>query len=219
MINLLEMKVKINFIQPILGSWPAEEEIYTRYILSKSPSEWQAEEEEESFTERDYDRGVTIFPCDDKGIHLMNYHIKGFLKHAGNVLKDSVKIKNLRSKLDDYVFIKERKIYLYRNGQIIKENDGVLERPLRAMTMQGPRVSLVASEIIEPPAEAAFTIQLIEHKEINLGTIRTLLDYGKFLGIGQWRNGGYGQFEWKEVWVRSNEGEKTKNIVDTVIDV
>lgn len=199
MIRLQEMKVRIKFIQPILGSLPADEEIYTRYVLSKAPSDWSGAEEAEEFTPRDYDKGVTVFPCDDKGVYLWNYHIKGFIKNAGNVLKDQLKIKNLRNKLDDYLFIKERKIYLYRNGRIIPENDGVLERPLRGMTMQGPRVSLASSEMIEPPAEATFTIQLIEHKEITMDTIRTLLDYGRFLGIGQWRNGGFGQFEWQEI--------------------
>jgi hypothetical protein len=212
-----EMRVRIKFTQPILGSMPADEELYTKFIASKAPANWLVDEETENIPEVDYDKGVTVFPQDEKGIFLYNYHIKGFLKHAGNVLKDQLRpknpkgkktkdeekeqmgIKNLRSKLDDYLFVKERKIYLYRNGKIIQEEDGVLERPLRAMTMQGERVALASSEVINPPAEAEFTIQLLEHKEITLDTIRELLDYGKFQGIGQWRNGGFGQFEWVEI--------------------
>jgi len=184
-----EMRVRIKFTQPILGSMPADEELYTKFIASKAPAEWLVDEEVENIPEVDYDKGVTVFPQDKQG----------FLKNAGNVLKEQLKIKNLRNKLDDYLFIKERKIYLIRNGKIIQEEDGVLERPLRAMTMQGERVALASSEVINPPAEAEFTIQLLEHKEITLDTIRELLDYGKFQGIGQWRNGGFGQFEWEEI--------------------
>lgn len=194
-----EMRVRIKFTQPILGSMPADEELYTKFIASKAPADWLVDEETKNIPEVDYDKGVTVFPQDKEGIFLYNYHIKGFFKNAGNVLKEQLKIKNLRNKLDDYLFIKERKIYLIRNGKIIKEEDGVLERPLRAMTMQGERVALASSEVINPPAEAEFTIQLLKHKEITLDTIRELLDYGKFQGIGQWRNGGFGQFEWEEI--------------------
>jgi hypothetical protein len=194
-----EMKVRIKFTQPILGSMPADEELYTKFIASKAPAEWLVDEEVENIPEVDYDKGVTVFPQDKQGIFLYNYHIKGFFKHAGNVLKDQLKIKNLRSKLDDYLFIKERKIYLIRDGKIIQEEDRILERPLRAKTMQGERVALASSEVIDPPAEAIFTVQLLEHKQVKMDTIKELLDYGRFMGIGQWRNASFGSFEWEEI--------------------
>lgn len=194
-----EMKVRIKFTQPILGSMPADEELYTKFIASKAPAEWLVDEEVENIPEVDYDKGVTVFPQDKQGIFLYNYHIKGFFKHAGNVLKDQLKIKNLRSKLDDYLFILERKIYLIRDGKIIQEEDRILERPLRAKTMQGERVALASSEVIDPPAEAIFTVQLLEHKEVKMDTIKELLDYGRFMGIGQWRNASFGSFEWEEI--------------------
>jgi hypothetical protein len=194
-----EMKVRIKFTQPILGSMPADEELYTKFIASKAPAEWLVDEEVENIPEVDYGKGVTVFPQDKQGIFLYNYHIKGFFKHAGNVLKDQLKIKNLRSKLDDYLFIKERKIYLIRDGKIIQEEDRILERPLRAKTMQGERVALASSEVIDPPAEAIFTVQLLEHKEVKMDTIKELLDYGRFMGIGQWRNASFGSFEWEEI--------------------
>jgi hypothetical protein len=194
-----EMKVRIKFTQPILGSMPADEELYTKFIASKAPAEWLVDEEVENKPPADYDKGVTVFPQDKQGIFLYNYHIKGFFKHAGNVLKDQLKIKNLRSKLDDYLFILERKIYLIRDGKIIQEEDRILERPLRAKTMQGERVALASSEVIDPPAEAIFTVQLLEHKEVKMDTIKELLDYGRFMGIGQWRNASFGSFEWEEI--------------------
>ncbi|HPE06283.1 MAG TPA: hypothetical protein PLW50_01025 [Smithellaceae bacterium] len=73
--------------------------------------------------------------------------------------------------------------------------DGVLERPIRAQTMQGPRVSLIRSDAILQGKELGFTLNLIPHKELNKDLLKELLEYGMFNGLGQWRSGSYGQFE------------------------
>ncbi len=120
-------------------------------------------------------------------------------KEAGNVIKDDLGVKNLRAKIDNCVFIFPRKIYIYRNGAVMQEPDDVLERPLRGQTAQGPRVTLVGSERIKAPASIEATIELLMHKELDMNLIRELLNFGRFKGIGQWRNGGFGAFEWEEV--------------------
>ncbi len=86
-------------------------------------------------------------------------------------------------------------------GEIVAEEDDVLERPLRGQTARGERITLLASERVLPPAQIVFTVELIEHKEVTLDTIRAILDYGKYKGLGQWRNGGWGrfEFEWGEM--------------------
>lgn len=201
-------KIKLNFLDGILGSMPADPAIYTKFVAAKAPAGWLSNEEilnaeELAATKEadfDADRNVTVFPQDETGIFLYNYHVKGFLKEAGNVLKDQVKIKNLRSKLDNYVFVNPRKIYLTRpGGEIVAEEDDILERPLRGQTARGERITLLASERVLPPAQIVFTVELIEHKEVTLDTIRAILDYGKYKGLGQWRNGGWGRFEWEEL--------------------
>ena len=198
--------VKLNFLSPILGSLPADPALLTKFIASKAPSPWQATEEEDVAKDREEeytsDRGLTVFATDEKGLFLYDYHIKGFLKEAGNVLKDTedIKIKNLRSKIDNYVFIQPRRIYLCREeGSYIQEEDEIFERPLRAQTMKGPRVSLVASEKIDLPIICHFEIEILENKEVTWEVIQKLLDYGQYKGLGQWRNGGWGRFEWKKV--------------------
>ena len=137
-------KIKLNFLDGILGSVPADPAIYTKFVAAKAPAGWLCDEEilnaEElaASKEVDADRNVTVFPQDETGNIPYNYHVKGFLKEAGNVLKDRVKIKNLRSKLDNYVFVNPRKIYLTRpGGEIVAEEDDVLERPLRGQTARG----------------------------------------------------------------------------------
>ena len=48
-------------------------------------------------------------------------------------------------------------------------------------------------------------VELLEYKskkeegELTLDTLTELLDYGAYHGLGQWRNGGYGQFTWRRL--------------------
>lgn len=181
------MKVKIRFLEPILGTVPKDKEIYKTYIESKNPN---SKEDETVDIQEVEERGWTGFMQDENGIYIFNYMVKGFLKHAGNVLKDNLRIKNLRAKIEDYVFINPRKIYFGK-----KEVDGVIERPLRGMTMQGPRIALARSDYIKEGTEIEFNIEIIPNKEIDEEVIKTLLEYGKYMGLGQFRGGSYGTFE------------------------
>jgi hypothetical protein len=119
--------------------------------------------------------------------------IKGFLKNAGNILKVSVGVKNLASKLQNHVFVFPRKISLGK-----QKPDGVCERPLRAITMQGPRVSLAKSDTVAAGTELKFEIKMVDNKEISADLIKELLAYGELCGLGQWRSGSYGRFIVKE---------------------
>lgn len=194
-------KFKISFTEPLLGSSPADQEIFTRFVASKAPAEWLTTEESDTLPERNDSTGVTVFHEDENGLFLYNYLVKGFLKESGNNLKDcgDIGVKNLRSKIDNYVFVQPRRIYLVRDGKRIIEPDRMLERPLRGMTPLGPRVSLVSSEAVDPPVEIEFTVELVENKEVTFEIIHKLLDYGALKGMGQWRNGGWGTFTWEEL--------------------
>ena len=182
-------RVEIELLTEMLGTVTKDPEVYKTFIESKKPKD--VTEEEYLTVEKIEEKGWTGFHRDEEGIFIFNYMIKGFLKHSGNVLKDNLKIKNLRSKIDDYLFVSPRKIRI--NGEV----EGIIERPLRAMTMQGPRVTLARSDFLKIGTILDFEISLIENKEINWKVIELLLDYGKFMGLGQFRNGGYGQFIWK----------------------
>jgi len=180
--------MKIRLLEPMLGTVTKDPDVYKTYIESKKP---ESETEEEYLTvEKVEEKGWTGFHSDENGLFIYSYMIKGFLKNAGNVLKDEIKIKALRSKIDNYVFISPRRLYL---GQM--DPDGVIERPLRAMTMQGPRVTLARSDYIKAGKEIDFTIVLLPHKEVTETIIIRLFEYGRLMGLGQFRNGGYGNFE------------------------
>lgn len=183
-------EVKIRLITPMLGTVTKDPTVYKTYIESKKPTAL-ADEDESSTVPADIEaRGWTGFHADEKGLFVYDYLIKGFLKHAGNVLKDQLKTKALRSKLDDQLFILPRRVYLGKMAP-----NGVLERPLRAMTMQGPRVTLARSDYVADGVEISFEVRWIEGGVVNEKLIRSLLAYGEMMGLGQFRNGGYGRFE------------------------
>ncbi len=71
------------------------------------------------------------------------------------------------------------------------------ERPLRAQTPMGERVSIAKSESVPAGSTAEFEIQCLDPKLEDM--VRECLDYGVLRGLGQWRNSGKGRFEWEEV--------------------
>jgi len=180
---------KIELTTEMLGTVTKDPEVYRTYIESKKPETLNGEDEYLT-VEKIEEKGWNGFHKDENGLFIYEYMVKGLLKHAGNILKDALKIKALRSKLDDYCFISPRRINL---GQM--EPDGYIERPLRAMTAQGPRVTLARSDYVKAGKVIEFQITLLPHKEISWDTINTLLAYGELSGLGQFRNGGYGRFK------------------------
>ena len=144
------------------------------------------------------DSSGTGFHSDEKGIFIFDYMVRGFLKNAGNVIKGDVGIKQPKSKIDNFVFVKPRRIHLMLDGKNIVKPDGVISRPLRAMTMQGPRVTIAKSDFIRPGAVMNMEFHVVDCDDGKLFTISTLKDilsYGAYQGLGQFRNGSYGQFE------------------------
>lgn len=101
-------------------------------------------------------------------------------------------IKAFKKEIDKLVFVEPRNIPILFDGEM-----GECCRPLRAQTMQGERVSLAFSEQIPAGATCEFTIVLLcdDHEK----AVREWLDYGRFSGIGQWRNSGKGRFRWEEI--------------------
>lgn len=198
MIQTKEMKVKLTFIEPILGTSPANEDIYMDFIGSKAPDAANVEEEVAALgTDAVVEKGMTVFPRMEDGTPFFyDYQIKGFFKDTCGGLRkvkdsESAKIKAYKKEIDKLIFPEPRCILIKFDGEI-----GLCQRPLRAQTMQGERVSLAISEEIPVGATAEFTITMMAEHE---NAVREWLDYGRFSGIGQWRNSGKGRFTWEEV--------------------
>ena len=74
-------------------------------------------------------------------------------------------------------------------------DEGILVRPLRAQTAQGPRVALARS--IALPAGSHMTFELDVQGVVSKALLTDWLDHGRNHGFGQWRTGGFGAFTYE----------------------
>ena len=194
-----KLKVKLTFTESILGTSPANEEVYRDFIGTKAPDAATVEDEVAALgADAVVEKGMTVFPrLEDGTPFLYDYQIKGFMKDTCGGLRKvkgtkSEKIKAFKKEIDKLIFPEPRCIPIMFDGKITE-----CQRPLRAQTMQGERVSLAISEQIPAGATAEFSIVMLsdDHEE----AVREWLDYGRFSGIGQWRNSGKGRFTWEEI--------------------
>lgn len=191
-------KVRVTLLEDLLGTVPKNKELYTDYIASKRPvaslEDQPAAMDDELEMVPEQENGDNIgtgFFSDADGVYLINYQFKGFLKEGANNLKDQLDITALKSKIDNFVFVGPRHIYLK------DAPDGNFERPLRGMTPTGPRVALARSDFIKKGLSFEVEITMLAHAEITQAVLETILDYGLFKGLGQFRNGGFGTFGWE----------------------
>ena len=211
------MHVRLTFIDEILGTASSDPEIHRSYIASKGPDALTLEEELETLTVDEVtEKGMTIFSKDENGNPVLwNYQIRGFFKSACSALRaiqgtKSSKLKAYKKQIDLRIFVfadeqnrAERKIPIKVSGEI-----GSCQRPLRAQTMQGERVTLANSESIPAGSSVEFDIVLLEPEDREM--VEEWLDYGQLNGIGQWRNSGKGAFTWE--YVPKKKGSKIKEM-------
>ena len=193
----MKQKVRITFTEGVLGTCATNKEIYTEFIASKAPDAKTTEEEVEALgVDEVAEKGMTIFPKTEDGTpYLYDYQVKGFFKGACSFLRmvtgsESAKVKAYKKKIDGTIFVSPRRIEFNNYGEIKK-----CERPLRAQTMQGERVSLACSEEIPAGSYIDFEVELLN--ESDFGLLLEWLDYGEKSGIGQWRNSGKGRFTYE----------------------
>lgn len=192
--NTTKYSVKCTFLTPVLGTQPTRD-IAKDYIGSKFVDNAGVLPEDEAATLPEMlEKGTTVFHKNPAGEPLLfDYQVKGFIKEAGRTFNGLHGVKALRSKIDSMVFVSPRMIPLIMpDGSEIE----YLERPLRAETPLGPRVALARSEML--PAGTWFVATLeVYDGPITEDILRDLFTYGKHKGLGQWRNGGFGRFEFE----------------------
>jgi hypothetical protein len=196
-----EIKVRITFTDPILGSQPNDELIYRTFIATKAPDAQSIEEEVAAIGVNEVEeKGTTVFHQLPDGTNCLRFHqVEGFFKEAcsdiGRVkATKSGELKAHKKVISGNVFVKPTMIPISTN-----ENTKIFQRPLRAETAQGPRVSLASSVMVVEGATAEFTIGLLNPALEE--TVLEWLTFGELKGLGQWRNGGYGRFTYEIVSV------------------
>ena len=194
-----DLKVRLTFIEPVLGTSPADEDVYRTFIGSKAPDASTVDDEVEALgVDAVVEKGMTVFPRTEDGVpFLYDYQIKGFFKDTCSGLRkvsktESAKIRAFKKDIDRLIFPTPRCIPFENYGEV-----GHCQRPKRTASPQGEFSSLAISEEIPAGATLTFTISMFsdEHE----AAVREWLDYGRFSGIGQWRNSGKGRFTWEEL--------------------
>lgn len=202
-----KIKVKLTFTEPVLGTWPSNQNIAREFIASKSPDAATIEDEVAALgADAVADKGMTVFPRNEKGEPVLyDYQVKGFFKDSCGMLgriggksetgkkkavNESGKITAYKKVIDGLIFVEPRMIPLKFDGEI-----GDCQRPLRAQTAQGERVSLANSE--EIPAGATCEFEVLCMDDSHEKAVLEWMDYGALRGIGQWRNSGKGRFTYE----------------------
>lgn len=198
-----KIKVRITFTEAVLGTWPSNQNIAREFIASKSPDANTIEDEVTALgADAVADKGMTVFPRNENGEPILyDYQIKGFFKDSCGMLgriggkTETGKLTAYKKVIDGLIFVQPRMIPIHVNGEITE-----CQRPLRAQTAQGERVSLANSEQIPAGSTCEFEIVLLDdsHEKV----VYEWLDYGALRGIGQWRNSSKGRFEYEVLEVK-----------------
>ena len=189
-----DLKVRLTFVEPVLGTASANPELYEEFIGSKRPGGPDPDEVETiPDVDEEVRKGTTVFHRKDETPILYDYQIKGFFKDACGMLRRtsdgaSPKLKAYKKEIDGLIFVTPRHIPMNVNGEGLT----FCTRPLRAQTAQGERVSLARSEQAPAGTTMEFTVSCLKPALERL--VEEWLDYGKLRGLGQWRNSGMGRF-------------------------
>lgn len=194
---MTELKVRITFIEEVLGTASANPEIHEEFIASKAPDAKSTEEEVAAIGVEEYvEKSMTVFPRNSEGRPIIyDYQVRGNFKESCGFLRKvkgslSSKIKAYKKEIDGLVFVTPRMIPIEFEGEI-----GNCQRPLRGQTAQGERIALANSETIPAGATAEFTVHCMVDEDIAL--VKEWLDYGRWHGLGQWRNSGKGAYTYE----------------------
>ena len=193
------MKVKVTFMEELLGTACNNPEVHEEFIASRSADAEKMKEELAALPADELvEKGMTIFPRDEQGNpFLFDYQLKGFFKDSCSALgrvetSESKKLKAYKKIIDGLIFVKPRKILLQlpAGGAI-----GNCQRPLRAQTAQGERIALANSETV--PTGTSFEMEVLMMDPGLENAMMEWLNYGEFRGLGQWRNSGKGRFTYE----------------------
>ena len=193
---MTKVHVKLTFTDDLLGTSSGNPELHREFIASKAPDAAKMEEEVASLgVEAVEEKSMTVFPKMADGTpYLWDYQIRGFFKEICGAMRGipgtkSSKVKAYKKKVDNTIFVEPREIPLDLHSMKIAD----CQRPLRASTMQGERIALANSEVCPQGTTCEFDVLCMVDEDVDM--LRKWLEYGKYKGIGQWRNSGKGRFE------------------------
>lgn len=211
-------KVEIELITPILGTQATDPK--ARQFLEQREVE-QREDEEVPESEApskqtfyihdgaDKDFANVVFPANflPAAPCLLDYEIKGFFKQSAITLPEHLGVpgkkrdypsnQTIKGYIDRWLFISPRHIpFLDSKGERKMQVEGNIIHPIRAMTRQGERITLIDSDLMNEGTRIKFGIALLQNCPIKGEGLSAWLEYGEEgIGLLGWRTGGWGRFK------------------------
>jgi len=184
--------VRLTFTSELLGTISKDKDVYTKFIQKNILDNNGSDELD---TIEDVSTIGTGFHMLEGNPLIYDYVIKGFFKDACSMLRRasdtaSSKLPSFKKVIDGLVFPLPRRILIDTHGSDL----GNLERPLRAQTAKGERVALAKSDTCPIGSTLDFELRILGGVTEKL--LKEWLDYGSLRGLGQWRNAGYGTFDY-----------------------
>ena len=137
----------------------------------------------ETFGELDF-TGTTVFFWDKKKDKptIGNHMIYGFMKAASEAIGRTKKKKNAtmlqsiaytQSIINQHLTIDPQFISFDKGVKEVDDKPYFFQRSLRAMTAQGPRISLAKSEVVEAGAKLKFVMKVMDNSPLTLDVINS----------------------------------------------
>jgi hypothetical protein len=195
---MLLNKYEIKFAQDCLGVQSNNKDLHREYIASKAENPETIEDEVAAVgVDSVMDKALLVFPRVDGKPFVYDYQFKGFLKEACGALARvpgtrSNKLKAYRKVITGLIFPTERKMIFDMAGPL-----GSLTRTMRGDTAQGPRVTILTSEVV--PEGSTFIVPIKLYDDTHEKLLHEWLDYGADFGLLGWRGARFGRFTWKQL--------------------
>ena len=193
------VKFRVELLEEMLGTASANPELYEEFIASKCAAGGNEDEAQTlPDVEESIQKGTTVFHrLEDGSPFVYDYQIKGFFKDACSMMNrykpKKYQVRAYKKVIDGLIFPAPRKIKieLPEGGEV-----GICQRPLRAQTAQGERVSLARSESVPAGSVLRFEVTCLD--DSIKSHLLEWMKYGELRGLGQWRNSGKGRFTFVE---------------------
>ncbi|MGC9030092.1 MAG: hypothetical protein ACP5LD_10520 [Desulfomonilaceae bacterium] len=196
----------------LCGSVPQAKEMVRPWLESRKPAKKpegarsidEIEQEVLETIDADLIERITLgFQRDEEGLFVRGATIKAHIKDCANQVKEVVRKLHFKDKdklglkalVANKVYVAEYQVYLLRNGNHVKAEDGEREQPVHVMTAQGERSALKIIRYVEKP-EIRFTLRVLDDGVITEEILGTIFDYGSVHGYGGERSMGEGRYAW-----------------------
>lgn len=189
---------------PLLGTQPADSSLLTR-SLARRDAELSGRDKKAIASDASMTTVFARSSAHGDCLVLMDYMLRGFFKSALTALSPDLGILAVKTKVDRYLFVSPREIPIMRCGVYLCEEDDEFQRPVRVDGPYGQTMTLQSAERVDTPWELRFTLRLLQNDRtsrsnpLSWDAIESALSYGMISGIGKFRNGSFGTFDWRQL--------------------